>query len=741
MISWSRKLLIVLGYSFIGIIFYSIYFFTGPLILTDTLVVEFLNGPVSFLLSLISYIIFSIFGYSGYLVPIFLLYLITCFSRKINLNGQLERILGFVALIFSFSVYALVNYGFLAGGLLGAYLVSKLSFFLSPFLINFYSLGFLLISIILIFRFAWMAPASLIAFALSKGVILYLYNFIQRLANLLYKVSLEIAIWFKKCITGEVVEEIEKDLFSFEYDLTTDEAFISEDSFWNEYKSARPNSSVKPIKAKPSEGATKIKEEDLIAEKDLFVEEDASSRNYALPSLDIFTAVEDSKLDESFDKELQQMANVLEKKLERFGIEGKVVSIEYGPVITLFQYEPSPDCKVSKIVALEDDLALALEATSIRIIAPIPGKSVVGFEISNRYRKDVLFSSIAHSKQFENFDGHLPLALGEDSVGNKVVVDLSTMPHLLIAGSTGSGKSVALNSMLVSLLCKCIPDKLKLILIDPKRLEFSSYADVAHLLFPIITQPRYAIGVLKWVVQEMEGRYEQMAGVGARNIFDYNNYCKIKGDNELPFIVVIIDELADLMMTTGKDVEEQITRIAQMARASGIHMIVATQRPSVDVITGLIKVNFPSRVSFRVSSKVDSKTILDCAGAEKLLGKGDMLFMDSRSTRLQRVHGAYVSDDEINKVVTHVCGERLVEYLDLNELIISAKKDSSEDEDEIYEDVKKFISEIDEVSISLLQRKFRIGYNRSARIIDKLESHGLILPADGSKLRKVIKRD
>jgi DNA segregation ATPase FtsK/SpoIIIE-like protein len=739
--NWSRKLLFLVGYSLIGLIFYSLTLFEyRPLSFNDGWFTAFSGDPLKFIMTLSAFLFFSLLGYSALVAPIFFAYLFICVSRGISLKGELERIFGFAILLGSLSTYAFMVYGFLSGGLLGAFCVSVLKTFMGPFLIKFYSVGLVAISMLLIFRFRWMSPVRAVSTVANKRVVLAVFNLIQNLFSVLYQFVTSIFIWTKKCFTGQVVDELENDLFAFEYDVTGDEDSVAKDSFWDGYakKSEQKATRVKKVKSESLES-----DEETFAEFDNAFEEsnDSIEYGYALPDLDIFTAIKDSELDEAFDKELQIMAKVLEEKLDRFGVEGKVVSIEYGPVITLFQYEPSPDCKVSKIVALEDDLALALEATSIRIIAPIPGKSVVGFEISNKHRKDVLFSSVAHSEQFKNFDGSLPLVLGEDSIGHKVVVDLATMPHLLIAGSTGSGKSVALNAMLVSLLCKCSPDQLRLILIDPKRLEFSSYSDIAHLLFPIITQPRYAIGVLRWVVQEMESRYERMAEAGARNIFDYNNYCKINGNEELPFIVLVIDELADLMMTTGKDVEEQITRIAQMARASGIHMIVATQRPSVDVITGLIKVNFPSRVSFRVSSRVDSKTILDCSGSEKLLGKGDMLFMDSRSTRLQRVHGAYVSDDEINKVVSHVYSERAVEYLDLNELIVVAKKDSLDAEDEIYGDIKKFISEVDEVSISLLQRKFRIGYNRSARIIDQLESHGLILPADGSKLRKVIKRD
>ncbi len=462
-------------------------------------------------------------------------------------------------------------------------------------------------------------------------------------------------------------------------------------------------------------------------------------QEYGLPSQDIFIGVKEKKDDELYRKELEGRAQILEEKLEHFGVYGKVVSIKNGPVVTLFEYEPDIDTKISKILALEDDLSLALQAHSIRILAPIPGRSVVGFEVSNQDRKDVFFASIVQSVEFDSFGGSLPLILGKDTVGENVVVDLAKMPHLLIAGSTGSGKSVALNAMLVSLLCKRTPEELKLILIDPKRLEFAAYADVAHLLFPIITEPKKSIPILRWVVQQMDARYEKMAQHGARNIFDYNKIAAQQSDEHFPFIVVVIDELSDLMLTVGREIEDLITRIAQMARAAGIHMIVATQRPSVDVITGLIKVNFPSRISFRVTSKVDSRTILDCGGADKLLGRGDMLFLDSTASVLRRIHGAYVSDDQIELVASHIRSQQPVGYLDISEENSGLDSDMSPEDEELFNNIMSFITQVDEVSISLLQRKFKIGYNRSARIIDMLESRGLIMPADGSKTRRVIR--
>lgn len=460
--------------------------------------------------------------------------------------------------------------------------------------------------------------------------------------------------------------------------------------------------------------------------------------DYRLPKVNQFaqqTPTQQEKMQQDLD---QERASLLEEKLARFGIAGKVVSIKTGPVVTLFEYQPEIDTKISKILALEDDLALALQAMSIRIIAPIPGRSVVGFEVANKHRSSVMLSSLIHSQAFTRFDGYLPIVLGVDTIGEPVIVDLMTMPHLLVAGATGSGKSVGLNTMLVSLLYKLKPSQMRLILVDPKRLEFASYSDIAHLLFPIVTHMKDVVPILRWVVQTMEERYSTMAEVGVRHVLDYQEKAAQEIDLEpMPFIVVMIDEFSDLMMTTGKDVEELIARIAQMARAAGIHMIIATQRPSVDVITGLIKVNFPSRVAFRVTSKVDSRTILDTGGAEKLLGKGDLLFLHAHA-QLARAHGAYISDQEIRDLVTYIREQQPVQYLDIQK-VAPPIEDVVQDEDgELFKQVCEFLQTVDEVSISLLQRKFRIGYNRSARIIERLEMHGMILSSDGSKMRKVV---
>lgn len=442
---------------------------------------------------------------------------------------------------------------------------------------------------------------------------------------------------------------------------------------------------------------------------------------------------------------LRAQAAVLEEKLSKFGIRGKVTSYKSGPVVALYEYQPDIDTPINKIVAREDDLALALQAVSLRIMAPIPGKSVVGFEVSHAKRSTVFFADSVRDDSFMKHTGALPLVLGQTTGGEPVVADLATLPHLLVAGSTGSGKSVALHTIIMSMLCHKSPDDMRCILVDPKRLEFSAYTDIPHLLFPIVTDPKRVLEVLSWAVATMEERYDDMSRAGVRNIYEYRDKVRVQTVDPLdptylapmPFLVIIIDELADLMMVAGKDVEERIVRLAQMARAAGIHLILATQRPSVDVITGVIKVNFPARMAFKVISKIDSRTILDTAGAEKLLGKGDMLFLDAQG-RLTRVHGAYVTNEEIAAVVQHCKQQRAVVY----ETLPEGSEESAEltgDDALLFKDVIAFVSTVDEISISLIQRKFRIGYNRSARMIDLLEAQGVILPAAGGKMRKVLR--
>lgn len=469
------------------------------------------------------------------------------------------------------------------------------------------------------------------------------------------------------------------------------------------------------------------------------------AKTVRLPDRSIFKQQESIKaVYDAVMQEAQERAKMLEKKLEHFGVNGKVLAIRPGPVVTMFEYAPGIDNKISKIIALEDDLAMALKAHSMRILAPIPGKSVVGFEIANNLRHSVSFAELIHHAAYAEKTAGLPLALGVDVVGVPVVMDLLSMPHLLVAGSTGAGKSVGLHAMLASLLCAKTPDEMRLVLIDPKRLEFSHYHDIPHLLFPVVNDPRIAAPVLKWLVREMEQRYDTLSKLGLRNLADYHRLVAEPGNRGLkpmPFIVVMIDELADLMMVSGKEVEMELARLAQMARAAGIHLIVATQRPSVDVLTGVIKVNFPSRIGYRVTSKIDSRTILDSSGAEKLLGRGDMLLMHASASHLVRVHGAYISDTEVLELTNELRSLGAPRYEDLAVAVQSVMANDDEFEnDPLYDELVDFIATVEEISISMIQRHYRIGFNRSARLIHRLEVDGHLAPAQGNKPRKVLLR-
>ncbi len=459
---------------------------------------------------------------------------------------------------------------------------------------------------------------------------------------------------------------------------------------------------------------------------------------YKLPSVDLLDPVE--KKDIKVDKETINLnARILEKKLKDYGIEGEVKEVSPGPVITLYEFEPAPGIKISRIANLADDLAMALSATSIRIVAPIPGKSVVGIEIPNPVRQTVYLREIIESKPFIESESFLTLALGKTIYGEPFVADLTKMPHLLVAGSTGSGKSVSLNSMICSILFKASPLNVRFLMIDLKMLELSFYEGIPHLLLPVVTNPKNAKLSLRWLIEEMERRYTIMAEKGVRNIEKYNQKMVKENSDPLPYIVVVIDELADLMMVSTREVEEYIARLAQMARASGIHLIIATQRPSVDVLTGIIKANFPARISFQVSSKVDSRTILDTNGAESLLGQGDMLFLGPGAGRLQRIHGPFVSENEIRRIVEFLKAQGRPSY---QTEILKEKEviEEEEFEDEKYEEAKQFVMEKGEASISMIQRRFRIGYNRAARIMERMEKEGIVGPSDGVKPREVLKR-
>ena len=705
----SKKYLLSLGYALVIVVTalsLISYRFEDPSFIYETTTAQsthnWLGRFGAYYVSLLLYF----FGGTAWLIPLILLYIIRIQLFNLAWKREADRV--GTLIFFLFISTSLANYydfewyrGIYPGGLCGI-LFSKL-------LLLFFSESH---TELLLFVLCWTSWVIIARFSF----ILYVYPIFEYLRQIPWNAfAMSLLQGIKKLFVKPKKEEIQLES-NFEQ-------------------------LVDDFKDLQNEGSYGAKESEMVNIQPAVLDEakkripTGASGRYILPSAKLFEPVQETEEDSKLKTESQERARALEEKLERFGIKGKIVGITQGPVVTLFEYQPSIDTRISTIVAREDDLALALQALSLRILAPIPGRSVVGFEVAHAKRKPVLFSEVFQSKAFKGFKGLLPLILGKDTLGKHSVIDLAAMPHLLVAGSTGSGKSVGLHSMITSLLCSKTPEEVKFILIDPKRLEFAAYADIAHLIFPIVTDPQRAILVLKWAVATMEERYSVMSELAVRNAADLNSKFSPQDPEYMPFIVIVIDELADLMMTAGKDVEFLIARLAQMARAAGIHLITATQRPSVDVITGLIKVNFPSRIAYKVTSKVDSRTILDTMGAEKLLGKGDMLFLDTKGT-MQRIHGAYVSEPEVLAVVNHIKEQTSVEY---KELTIARKVESDQESDAIFNDVLEYLKNKDEISISLLQRVFRVGYNRSARIIDQLEANGHILPADGSKMRKVTK--
>jgi len=496
-------------------------------------------------------------------------------------------------------------------------------------------------------------------------------------------------------------------------------------------------------------------------------------KGYKLPPAELLDPSDGEQF--KIDKEtLHANSLILQKKLADFGVEGEVVAVRPGPVITMYEFKPAPGVKVRRIVTLSDDLAMALRAVSVRILAPIPGESVVGIEIPNPRRETVFLRQVIESEAYQSSDSKITLALGKDIGGSPFVTDLARMPHLLVAGATGTGKSVSINAMILSILFKCTPQDVHFIMIDPKMLELTVYEDIPHLLVPVVTDPKKAAAALFWAMDEMDRRYRLMRDKGARNIDNYNRTLEREGTikksvieltepqsaeedtdvggsldqdaplvhEKLPRIVIIIDELADLMLTVGRDIEEYITRLAQKARAAGIHLILATQRPSVDVITGLIKANFPARISFQVTSRVDSRTILDSIGAEKLLGSGDLLYLPPGTARVTRVHGAFVSDQEVRKVMKFIKQQAQPNY---RTEVFDVKKDveaavADEEHDEMYDQAVAIVTETQQASISMIQRRLRVGYNRAARMIEQMERDGVVGPPDGAKPREVYAR-
>ncbi|MGB3211604.1 MAG: DNA translocase FtsK 4TM domain-containing protein [Desulforhopalus sp.] len=463
--------------------------------------------------------------------------------------------------------------------------------------------------------------------------------------------------------------------------------------------------------------------------------------DWKLPPLSLLS--KSNQVQEKIDNEVYyKLSKQLEQKLKNFGVSGKVVGISPGPVVTTYEYSPAPGVKINKIAGLADDLALGLKAQSVRVVGSVPGKAALGIEIPNELRQIVYIRELIGTEKYRANSHKLTIALGLDVIGNLAMANLAKMPHLLIAGATGAGKSVGINTIIASILYNATPQEVRFLMVDPKRIELSGYEGIPHLLHPVVVDPKLASRALNWAVREMERRYRLLEEARVKSFDSYNE----TNEEKLPYIVVIVDELADLMMVASKDVEAAIARLAQMARAAGIHMILATQRPSVDVLTGLIKANFPTRISFKVSSKIDSRTILDASGAEHLLGAGDMLFLAPGTANIKRIHGAYISEKETADIVefwkkqgSSSYDEAVMQEIEKDQSGIDAEGDG--EFDERYDEAVALVSEAGQASISMVQRRLRVGYNRAARMIEMMEKEGVVGPADGAKPREVIVRN
>ncbi len=637
-----------------------------------------------------------LFGWSGYAVPLLILFLGVSFFRQQKPYLSIPRILGTFVLLLSLSsligMFEVKNetLAFSRGGLFG--------FAISHFIISYFGrLGGYIIFITL----------SLLSFALVTEVLVssLLLNTVSRTKSFFrpvfrFKPKLKVRAPVLKPVSSSVEKQMPTKTLTSE---------------------------ATPVKPKIQ---IKTKSQETIEPK--VRPQELKIGDYHLPSLDLLDSPPPFEA-RQIKEDLEANARILEDTLGDFGVSAKVTDIERGPVITRYELEPAPGVKLNRIVALSDDVALAMKAQSVRIIAPIPGKGRVGVEVPNTQSSFVYLKEVLASAAFQGAESKLTLALGKDITGQCIVADLDDMPHLLIAGTTGSGKTVCVNSLILSLLFKATPNDLKFLMIDPKMVELMPFNGLPHLLCPVVTDPKKASVALGWVVNEMEERYRLLAKVAVRNIEAYN-----EKQEKLPYIIVIIDEFADLMNVSRDQIENAITRLAQLSRAVGIHLVLATQRPSVDVITGVIKANLPARVSFKVASKVDSRTVLDMNGADKLLGKGDMLFLRPGESKLIRIQGTLVSDKEIGKAVDFIKSQAEPVY---DEEILKEHKKSAlvnGEKDELYDQAVRIIMEGNQASVSILQRRMRLGYTRAARIIDMMEQEGLVGFFEGSKPRKIL---
>ncbi|MFH1442111.1 MAG: DNA translocase FtsK [Candidatus Omnitrophota bacterium] len=654
-------------------------------------------------------ILFFLFGKSSFVIPFLVLFLGGRLFKQDKPDLRFPKILGFLILILSIS--SLIGTFTLKNAAIKFSHAGFLGFIISSFTTAYFGkLGSSILFLTLI----------ILSFVLVTDILIstFFVNILGRIESFLAPLAI-----FKK--TKPRAKERR------EFSNLREEKVNKKRSFVAELKSKisasipKINPEIKPkIQIK-----SKIETESEIKPRP----QQVKAGDYILPSLDLLDSPPNVEARQIKD-DLKANAQILEETLEDFGISAKVTDIERGPVITRYELEPAPGVKLNRIVALGDDIALVMKAPSIRIVAPIPGKARVGIEVPNPQSSLVYLKELLASEDFQKSSSKLSLTLGKDIAGHPVITDLADMPHLLIAGTTGAGKTVCVNSLILSMLYKASPNDLKLLMVDPKMVELAPFNGMPHLLCPVVTDAKKAAIALGWVVNEMEERYKLLAKAAARNIASYNQ----KEENKLPYIVVIIDEMADLMMIARDQIESAITRIAQLSRAVGIHLIMATQRPSVDVITGVIKANFPARISFKVASKVDSRTVLDMNGADKLLGKGDMLFLRPGEAKLIRAQGCLVKDKEIERVVDFIKAQAQPVY---NEEIVKDQQKSgltNGEKDDIYDEAVRIIMETNQASVSILQRRLRLGYTRAARIIDVMEQEGLVGPFEGSKPRRIL---
>ncbi|MFH1622120.1 MAG: DNA translocase FtsK [Candidatus Omnitrophota bacterium] len=672
----------------------------------------------------LSGILYFALGHASYLIPLILLIFSIKWLKKMEVNIGLSRIIGLIVAFLSFSSFFAVfttsdnAIRFFRGGIIGLVF--------SDFLINYFgNIGaYIIIASLGLLSLPLVAEISVIPlFSLIRQSSVAITDLLPRIKKFnLPKISLpkfkdRAKLKIKASNSSQSSSRIKQAL-----PMTKGEKEASDTNIGISDFTAKPKIQI-------AKSEQKTNEKNITKESIREVEDE----NYVLPTLDLLDSPPPFSMRQLKD-DLEANASILADTLLDFGINVRVSNVERGPVITRYELEPAPGVKIQKIVTLSDDISLALKATSVRIVAPIPGKSAVGVEVPNIKSSIVYLQEVLGTDEFRKQESKLTLALGKDIAGQPVVADLGEMPHLLIAGTTGSGKTVCVNSIIMSMLFNATPSEIKFLMVDPKMVELAPFNGLPHLLCPVVTEAKKVSSALNWVVKEMEERYQLLAKEGVRNIEYYN-----QKNQRLPYIVVIVDELADLMAVAQNQIEDAITRLAQLSRAVGIHLILATQRPSVDVITGVIKANFPARISFKVASKVDSRTVLDMNGADKLLGRGDMLFLKPGESKPIRTQGSFLQDNEIEKVTEFICNQAEPIY---DEEIIKTQEKSEMlgnfEKDELFDTAVRLILESQHASVSILQRRLRLGYTRAARLIDMMELEGIIGPFRGSKPREIL---